>query len=70
MACMTKLVMFTEIPGMQRNETAIFVEDIGAFFEWWISAPVLEIKLEVPGEFENISVREKLEKKLQGVMTE
>jgi hypothetical protein len=62
MTCVTKLVLFTEHPGMRRNETAIYVEDITTFFQWWISAPPLEMKLEVPGEFENVTEKEKTEK--------
>lgn len=75
MTCVTKLVLFTENPGMRRNETAIYVEDITSFFQWWISAPPQEMRLEVPGEFENITEKqkpdkEKPEKKLLEVMME
>jgi hypothetical protein len=75
MTCVTKLVLFTENPGTRRNETAIYVEDISTFFHWWISAPPLEMRLEVPGEFENVTEKAKTEteqpeKKLLEVMME
>jgi len=70
MTCVTKLVLFTDTLGTRRNETAIYVEDITKFFQWWISARPQEMRLEVPGEFENITEKEKPEKILREVVVQ
>ena len=65
----TRLILFTEIDGQARSETTIYVEDISEFVQWWISAPPLDMKVEVPGDIENTDIHSKMGKELPGVST-
>ncbi|HVP93667.1 MAG TPA: hypothetical protein VMS89_00675 [Methanoregulaceae archaeon] len=63
----SRLILFTETEGQQRKETTIHVEDIGEFIRWWVSSPPMEMKLEVPGEFDNIDLPRQMENKVPEV---
>lgn len=60
----SRLILFTDTEGQTRSGTTIYVEDINEFVQWWISAPPMDMKVEVPGEFEDMYIHYKMGKRV------